>query len=108
MGLRIPAVAAAVLLCAGLLAVPAGALASGTPAPPPSRPAAGHPVAGHRQICRGSCRGTGPVHRVHPPENPKYRQPAKLAEVPAGSWGFDMNGWGCNGTSFASGAAPAG
>ena len=108
MGLRMPAVASAVLLCAGLLAVPAGALASGPPAPPPSHPAAGHPVTGHRQICRGSCRGTGPVHRVHPPENPKYRKPAKLAEVPAGSWGFDMNGWGCNGTSFEAGAAPAG
>ena len=108
MGLRMPAVAAALLVCTGLLTVPAGALASGTPAPPPSRPAAGHPVAAHRPICRGSCRGTGPVHRVHPPENPKYRKPAKLAEVPAGSWGFDMNGWGCNGTSFEAGAAPAG
>jgi hypothetical protein len=58
-------VAAAVLLCAGLLAVPA-------------------------------------------PQNPRYRAPVRLPQVPVGSWGFDMNGHGCSGSSFEAGAAPAG
>jgi hypothetical protein len=105
---RMPAVAAAVLLCAGLLAVPAAALASGSPPPRPHAPAAAHVSGAHRKLCQGPCRSVAPVRRVHVPKHLKFRRPSRLAAVSAGSWGFDMNGNGCSGTSFAAGAAPAG
>ena len=103
-----PAVAAAVLLCASLLAVPAAALASGSPPPRPQAPTAAHFTGAHRKLCQGSCRSVTPVGRVHVPKHLKFRRPSRLAAVSAGSWGFDMNGNGCSGTSFAAGAAPAG
>src|SRR5215471_13726251 len=97
---------------------PAGAPGGGAGQRIPAAFSAAHPAAAHsatahsttqhRALCHGSCRGAGPVKQVTAPRNPKYRQPSRLAEIPAGSWGFDMNGNGCSGTSFGSGAAPAG
>ena len=105
---RKSALAAAALLCAGLMAVPAAALASGSPPPRPSGHAAPHFATAHRKLCNRSCRSHGPVRQVHAPARLRFHKPRMLAAVSAGSWGFDMNGNGCNGTSFESGAAPAG
>jgi len=101
MSSRMPAAFAAVLLCVGLLAVPAVALASGSPAPRPHGHAAAQVAGVHRKLCQGSCRSVAPVRRVHVPKHLKFRRPLSLAAVSAGSWGFDMNGNGRSGTSFA-------
>ncbi|HEV2371009.1 MAG TPA: hypothetical protein VGS19_02470 [Streptosporangiaceae bacterium] len=108
MRFRMPAVALAVLLCVGVLAMPTVALASGrAPARVPAH-AAVHVAAAHRKLCRGSCRSLGPVIQVRAPRHLRFRSPSRLPVVPSGSWGFDMNGFGCNGTSFEAGATPAG
>jgi hypothetical protein len=62
----------------------------------------------HRQLCAGPCRSDSPAPPAAAmPGVPPGAAPAAVSP-PVGSWGFDMNGNGCNGTSFAGGAAPQG
>jgi hypothetical protein len=107
-----PAAGTGLVLAAAtaLLLVASGSAAAG--------PAAGHPAGtradavgspGHRRLCAGSCRANVPVTPVRPPRGDRARSARPGTVSPqAGSWGFDMNGTGCSGTSFAAGAEPQG
>jgi hypothetical protein len=117
-GVRIGRPLAAVGAAAIALAMVGTAQARTTTAPAlagQASPAAKPPA--HRQICPGSCRTS---HRAKPVKLVKPVRPGaghrprrgvnKQASItpPTGSWGFDMNGHGCNGSSWEAGASPAG
>ncbi|HEV2372605.1 MAG TPA: hypothetical protein VGS19_10575, partial [Streptosporangiaceae bacterium] len=109
MGIRVIAVGGALAVVAALVATTGAPAFAGTAA---ARPAAGRALTAgqgrHRPLCPAACRPAppqrGPVPRAHLPR-PAPGAPATIA---AGSWGFDVNANGCNGTSFAAGAAPQG
>jgi hypothetical protein len=107
MKIRLLTATGSLLAVAALLLGGGSSAAARTIAAHPPAPAGAASHGGHRRLCAGPCRFLGPVKQVHAPRHVRYPAPSPLAEVPAGSWGFDMNGNGCSGSSFEAGAAPA-